>query len=330
MASGVPSTGRRARAPCLDGARPARQEPETGPADVGQARQMPQLQAMDDLQLSHYRDRRDAGRQLAEALAHYREADPVVLALPRGGVPVGREIARALHAPLDVLLVRKLGAPGFPELGLGAVVEGEPPQRVLNERVMEAVQPSEAYLADETARQIEEIGRRRTQYRGERPLMPLTGRTVILTDDGVATGGTVRVALQALAQAGVRHLVLALPVAPRELLASLAAACDDFVCPHAPPHFASVGACYDDFTQVEDGTVIALLQDAAAAQAAAPEGAAFEPEPPDPEELDIEGDPGIVTPLGSLPARGPLPVPALLKPWPLSEPGTPAAPTPAP
>lgn len=274
--------------------------------------------------MGHFADRRDAGRQLARALTRYRDAHPVVLALPRGGVPVGYEIARALDAPLDVLLVRKLGAPGFPELGIGAVVEGRQPQRVLNERVMDAVQPSDEYLEDETARQLDEIERRRHQYRGERPLIPVEGRTVILTDDGVATGGTVRVALQALARIGVRHLVLALPVAPRELLESLEASCDDLVCLHAPQHFASVGACYRDFTQVEDDTVIELLQAASAAVPhLPPPGHVRLDEAGAPGEdagvVDIDEAPGSASPLASLPARGPQPVPALLQPWPLRD-----------
>ncbi|WP_119155515.1 phosphoribosyltransferase [Caldimonas tepidiphila] len=294
---------------------------------------------MDELHIAHFIDRRDAGRQLARALTRYRDAHPVVLALPRGGVPVGYEIARALEAPLDVLLVRKLGAPGFPELGIGAVVEGRHPQRVLNDRVMEAVQPSDVYLDEETARQLEEIERRRRHYRGDRPMTPVEGRTVILTDDGVATGGTARVALRALARAGVRHLVLALPVAPRELLESLQESCDDLVCLHSPLHFASVGACYGDFTQVPDDSVIELLQ--AARAAAPPSMPAAHAAPPelrhrderwgDPDVApDIDEEPEPSSPLASLPARGPQPVPALLQPWPLRDSEPPAPPAPHP
>lgn len=283
---------------------------------------------MDAVHEARFTDRRDAGLQLADALQHHRDAQPLVLALPRGGVPVGYEIARALEAPLDVLLVRKLGAPGFPELGLGAVVEGRPPQRVLNERVIASVQPSDEYLEDETARQLDEIERRRRQYRGDRPLQPVQGRTVIVTDDGVATGGTVRAALQGLAQAGVRRLVLALPVAPKEMLPALAAACDELVCLRAPEYFGSVGACYEDFTQVPDDTVIELLQAANAAahpltaEPQAERGTSAAPQeagPPDPETADPDLDPAA-SPLARPPARGPQPVPALLQPWPLREP----------
>ncbi len=195
--------------------------------------------------LAFFADRQDAGRQLAERLAHRHDADPVVLALPRGGVPVGYEIAVRLDAPLDVLLVRKLGAPGFPELGVGAVVDGTPPQRFLNERVIEAVQPPPGYLAAEEQRQLQALVERRRLFRRDRPALPLRGRSVILVDDGIATGGTVRVALQALAQSGARSIVLAVP--------------ENLVCLLMPAGFQAVGQYYANFDQTEDDEVIALL-----------------------------------------------------------------------
>jgi putative phosphoribosyl transferase len=206
--------------------------------------------------------RRDAGRQLAERLAHRHEPDPLVLALPRGGVPVGHEIALRLGAPMDVLLVRKLGAPGFPELGLGAVVDAPSPQRILNERVIEAVQPPPGYLEAEEQRQLALIAERRQLFRRGRPPQALRGRTVILVDDGIATGGTVRVALQALRQAGAQKVVLAVPVAPPTVLATLPVDPEDLVCLLMPAGFQAVGQYYADFEQVDDDEVVRLLDEA--------------------------------------------------------------------
>src|SRR5436309_2469907 len=169
-----------------------------------------------------FQDRRDAGRRLAAALAAYGESRPVVLALPRGGVPVGFEVAKALVLPLDVLLVRKLGAPGHEELGLGALVEGDPPQLVLNPEVIRAVDPPPDYIEAEKQRQLLEIERRRREYVGERPSVAVECRTVIVTDDGIATGGTVRAALRGLSQRRPERLVLGVPVAPADSLGELA------------------------------------------------------------------------------------------------------------
>lgn len=211
-----------------------------------------------------FADRRDAGRRLARRLLHLRGEDPVVLALPRGGVPVGYEIAIALQAPLDVMLVRKLGAPGFPELGLGAVVNGPNPQRILNEDVIASVQPPPGYVEAEEQRQLEVIAQRKQCLRRGRPPQPLQGRSVILVDDGIATGGTVRVALLALARSGVKRAVLAVPVAPPSALAQLSIAPQDFVCLLQPADFRAVGQFYVDFDQVDDDDVIALLDRAQA------------------------------------------------------------------
>jgi putative phosphoribosyl transferase len=182
-----------------------------------------------------------------------------VLALPRGGVPVGLEVAKALQAPLDVLLVRKIGAPGQPELGLGAIVDGSDPQVVINDAIVDAVMPPPGFIEAETHRQLAEIERRRRHYVGERPPPALAGRTVIVVDDGIATGGTVRAALRGVRTAGPERLVLAVPVAPADSLAELKADCDDIVCLATPEPFYAVGQHYRDFTQTEDDEVVRLL-----------------------------------------------------------------------
>ena len=212
----------------------------------------------------HYLDRRDAGRQLAALLQPWTGAAPLVLALPRGGVPVAFEIARALHAPLDLLLVRKIGAPHNPELGIGAVVEGDPPQRVLNPELVDALGVPDAHVEAEVAQQLRRIEAQRRQLRGGRAPPAVAGREVILVDDGIATGGTVRAALRALAQAGAARVVLAVPVAPPQTLAQLPLEARDVVCPLQPYDLQAVGRFYVDFTQTEDEEVTRLLAEAAA------------------------------------------------------------------
>jgi putative phosphoribosyl transferase len=209
-----------------------------------------------------FRNRRDAGRRLAAALAPYRENRPIVFALPRGGVPVGFEVTKALAAPLDVLLVRKIGAPGHEELGLGAVVDGHGPQLVLNEDIVRAVAPPPGYIEAEGQRQLAEIERRRQHYIGNRSPVAVEGRAVIVVDDGIATGATVKAALRGLARNHPARLVLAVPVAPAESLEVLSAECDEIVCLATPDPFYAVGPRYRDFRQTEDAEVVRLLDKA--------------------------------------------------------------------
>ena len=214
--------------------------------------------------MPHFADRGDAGRRLAAALHHLRGEAPVILALPRGGVPVGAEVARALDAPLDVLLVRKIGAPGNPELGLGAAVEGPEVTVVLDDRLVRMVAPSRDYLKTEIRRQGEEIGRRRALYAPARTPIPLAGRCVVLVDDGIATGGTARAALRALRRQAPVRLVLAAPVASLEAAEALRTEADETVFLATPDDFMAVGAFYDDFRQTEDQEVVQLLREAGA------------------------------------------------------------------
>ncbi|MEH2622259.1 putative phosphoribosyl transferase [Bradyrhizobium sp. AZCC 1719] len=206
-----------------------------------------------------FNDRQDAGRRLASALMKFKDKDAVVLALPRGGVPVAFEVAQALHAKLDVALVRKIGAPGHEELGLGAVVDGAHPQVVLNEDIVREIQPGAAYLEAEIARQLAEIERRRRLYREGDPPPEIAGRTTIVVDDGIATGGSVKAVLRALARAKPGRLVLAVPVAPRDSLDELSAEADEIICLRSPDPFFAVGMHYRDFGQTSDQEVTELL-----------------------------------------------------------------------
>ena len=206
-------------------------------------------------------DRADAGRRLAANLMPYKDRHPVVLALPRGGVAVAHPVAVALDAPLDLVLVRKIGAPFQPELAVGAVAEGEPPELVLNEEIGEAVSP--AWFKEEADRQIEELERRRLRYCGARARVAVAGRTAIVIDDGIATGATMRAALRSVRKAHPARLVLAVPVAPPEVIATLRAEVDEAVCLAAPDLFGAVGRFYLSFPQLDDAEVVALLNDAA-------------------------------------------------------------------
>jgi putative phosphoribosyl transferase len=206
----------------------------------------------------YFANRRDAGRRLADAIEPLGLVDPVILALPRGGVPVGYEIARRLNAPLDILMVRKIGAPGHEEYGIGALVDGSSPQIVIDEESARLVGADRAYIEREITRQLAEIERRRTIYRTGPPV-PLAGRTVVVVDDGIATGGTVRAALQGLGKAAADTIVLAIPVAPRSALAVLEPFCNRIVCLATPEPFYAVGAHYSNFDQTEDAEVVSLL-----------------------------------------------------------------------
>ncbi|WP_102128509.1 phosphoribosyltransferase [Deinococcus planocerae] len=199
-------------------------------------------------------DRRDAGRRLAERLLALGEwPDTTVLALPRGGVPVASEVARALHAPLDVFVVRKLGLPGSEEVAMGAVASGG--VRVLNEDLLRRAQVSSGALEAASRRERAELERRERAYREGRTSAPVAGRTALLIDDGLATGATMRAALLALRPLGPARVVVAVPVAPPELCRALETEADGVVCLLAPPHFQAVGQFYDDFRQTTDDEV---------------------------------------------------------------------------
>ena len=207
-----------------------------------------------------FADRADAGRRLAQALARYRDRDPIVLALPRGGLPLAAEIAEALAAPLDVVLARKIGVPGQPELAMGALAEGDDaPIVVRNEAVIRACGIDEQAFAAATERARAELDDARRRLIGGRRRAAFAGRAAILVDDGVATGATALAALRSIRRRGAQTLILAAPVASPEALATLRSEVDDLVCLAAPAHFAAVSAFYDVFPQVEDEQAIAVL-----------------------------------------------------------------------
>jgi predicted phosphoribosyltransferase len=208
--------------------------------------------------LQPFRDRVEAGELLAEGLSHYRDRDDViVLALPRGGVPVAAEIARRLHVPFDVFVVRKLGVPGHEELAMGAIASGG--VRLLNDDVVGPL-GIPANVIDAVARREQiELERREELYRGTRAPIGLVGRTVILVDDGVATGSTMRAAVQAVRQQGPAQVIVAVPVGAPETCATLAREADDVVCVRTPDPFVAVGLWYRDFTPTSDHEVRALL-----------------------------------------------------------------------
>ena len=213
-----------------------------------------------------FRDRYDAGRRLAAALGSYTGRDDVlVLALPRGGVPVGYEVARALGAPLDVMQVRKLGVPGREELAMGAIASGG--VRILSDDVVQALSIPERVIATVAAVEETELDRRERIYREGRPFPEVRGRTVILVDDGLATGSTMRAAAAALRAQGAGRLVAAVPVAPKETCDALRELVDEVICAVTPEPFLAVGEWYEDFTQTSDADVRDLLRRAAAAGA---------------------------------------------------------------
>jgi len=205
-------------------------------------------------------DRLEAGRKLAAALKKYKDQHPVVLALPRGGVPVAAEVAAVLNAPLDLVLVRKIGVPYQPELAMGAVVDGRAPVIVRNEDVIRLSGIEEAEFKSVCDSELAEIERRRKLYLGDRPRVDVAGRTAIVVDDGIATGATTRAALQATRARNPKRLVLAVPVGPRDTLATLKTDTDDIVCLHDKDFLGAIGYYYRDFRQISDDEVIETLQ----------------------------------------------------------------------
>ena len=213
-------------------------------------------------------DRREAGRLLAEGLLAYAgRPDVIVLALPRGGVPIGYEVARTLQAPLDVFLVRKLGIPGHPELAMGAIASGG--VRVLNRDVIEPLRIPEHVIAETERRELREIERREAAYRGQRPRPAVAGQYVILVDDGVATGATMRAGIAALRQAKPSRIVVAVPVAPPDTVELLQREADEVVCLAMPEPFRAIGCWYVEFPQLTDDEVRARLGQSWARQPAA-------------------------------------------------------------
>ena len=223
-----------------------------------------------------FRDRSDAGRRLASRLQFLRSEDVVVLGLPRGGVPVAAEVARALRAPLDVILVRKLGVPAQPELGLGAI--GESGARVINPEVVRYAHVSEAQIAQVEAKERAELQRRAQRFRGDVPHEPLAGRIAVIVDDGIATGSTARAACQVARALGAAAVVLAVPVAPPSADRALRGDADEVICLEMPERFLAIGEWYEDFAQTSDEEVVALLRVARAGpEAAGAAGAAEVP-----------------------------------------------------
>jgi putative phosphoribosyl transferase len=206
-----------------------------------------------------FKDREDAGRKLAMVLRKFSGQQVVVLALPRGGVPVAAEVAAALHAPLDLILVRKIGVPVQPELAMGAVVDGADPHVVRNEDVIRLAGVSEREFAKIRDRELLEIQRRRRKYLGNRAHADVAGRVAIVVDDGIATGATIRAALQAVRPRGPKWLVLAVPVAPTDTLAELREDADEIVCLEDYQSFGAIGLYYQDFRQIDDQAVIDVL-----------------------------------------------------------------------
>jgi len=210
---------------------------------------------------TRFKDRGQAGQMLAVELARYADRDDVVvLGLPRGGVPVAAEVAEALRVPLDVLIVRKLGVPGWEELAMGAIASGG--VRVINDQVVRAEGITEEMIDAAAARELKELRRRETGYRGHTGAPAVGGKTVILVDDGIATGATIKAAVQALRQQGPSHLVIAVPTAAPDSRAMLEPMVDEFVCLLTPADFRAVGQWYENFPQTPDDEVTRLLAEA--------------------------------------------------------------------
>jgi predicted phosphoribosyltransferase len=207
-----------------------------------------------------FRNRSEAGRRLALALAGYKEQEPTILALPRGGVAIAAEVAAALDAPLDLILVRKVGVPFQPELAMGAVVDGGAPIIVRNEDVIRLADIDESEFKRICDSELAEIERRRQRYLGSRQRADVSGRTAIVVDDGIATGATTRAALRATRIRNPEKLVLAVPVAPTDTVAELRSEADEVICLEDHEFFGAIGTYYADFSQVSDETVIDILK----------------------------------------------------------------------
>jgi predicted phosphoribosyltransferase len=216
--------------------------------------------------MAMFSDRTDAGRRLAARLAEVALESPIIYALPRGGVPVAVEVARELKAPLDLLIVRKIGAPGYPEVAMGAVVDGDDPQMIVNEDVYAATGSDADGLERARQAQLAEIERRRSRYLGDRPALVATGRTVVVVDDGLATGATAKAAIAGLRRMKAARIVLAMPVAPAERLSEMRAVADDVVFLETPLEFWAIGQFYTDFHQLSDAETVRLLEQAWAAE----------------------------------------------------------------
>ena len=245
----------------------------------------------------YFRNRREAGQRLAARLSRLEGEQVVVLGLPRGGVPVAYEVARALHAPLDVIVVRKLGVPFQPELGMGAIGEGG--ARVLNRDVLRVARVSASELAEVEARERVELERRAEKFRGGRPRIPLEGRTVVVVDDGIATGSTARAACQVARAQGAARVVLAVPVAPRDWTTRIGDEADECIALDTPEPFWAVGQFYSDFSQTSDDEVVECLTRAAEGTLEAASTAAVEDDPP-PRDEEVEISAGSVRLAGHL------------------------------
>jgi predicted phosphoribosyltransferase len=206
-----------------------------------------------------FANRKDAGYRLAARLENYEDRHPVILAMPRGGVPVAAEVAAALHAPLDLVIVRKIGVPFQPELAMGAVVDGDSPIIVRNEDVIRMAGVTDSEFTAICGKELAEIERRRHAYLGERKPVEVANRPVILVDDGIATGATTRAALRGVRMRKPSEIVLAVPVAPSDTIEALANEADSIVCLESHLDFAAIGYFYADFTQVSDAEVIETL-----------------------------------------------------------------------
>jgi putative phosphoribosyl transferase len=211
-----------------------------------------------------FENRTSAGRALAQKLEARDYPNPVVYALPRGGVPIALEIAKKIQAPLDLLLVRKIGVPNHEELAAGSIVDGEKPDIIVNPAIVHAAQMTKTEFEVASARALKEIERRRALYLADAKPIPAKGATAILVDDGIATGASMRAAIEAVRRREPARVVVAVPVASREAAAEFSELADVFICIAAPLHFGAVGYYYRDFTQLTDEDVIALMQEARA------------------------------------------------------------------